>query len=86
MKGLGLQGGDIIVSINDKAYNLDNIYDMIMESQNWKVDDAISVKIKRAGVEQVIKGKVKLSMEEVEGYGLQDVSKELLNNAWLKGK
>ena len=86
MKGLGLQGGDIIVSINDKAYNLDNIYDMIMESQNWKVDDAISVKIKRAGVEQVIKGKVKLSMEEVEGYGLQDASKELLNNAWLKGK
>ncbi|MEK8180182.1 peptidase M61 [Flavobacterium buctense] len=86
MKGLGLQGGDIIVSINDKAYNLDNIYDMIMESQNWKVDDAISVKIKRAGVEQAIKGKVKLSMEEVEGYGLQDASKELLNNAWLKGK
>lgn len=86
MKGLGLQGGDIIVSINDKAYNLDNIYDMIMESQNWKVDDAINVKIKRAGVEQAIKGKVKLSMEEVEGYGLQDASKELLNNAWLKGK
>jgi predicted metalloprotease with PDZ domain len=86
MKGLGLQGGDIIVSINDIAYNLDNIYDMIMESQNWKVDDAISVKIKRAGVEQTIKGKVKLSMEEVEGYGLNDNSKQELNNAWLKGK
>jgi predicted metalloprotease with PDZ domain len=86
MIGLGLQGGDIIVSINDIAYNLDNIYDMIMESQNWKVDDAISVKIKRAGVEQTIKGKVKLSMEEVEGYGLNDNSKQELNNAWLKGK
>lgn len=85
MKGLGMQGGDIIVAVNDKAYNLDNIYDMIMESQSWKVDDDITVKIKRDGKEQTIKGKVKLSMEEVEGYGLIDTSKELLNRAWLKG-
>ncbi|MBP8157496.1 MAG: peptidase M61 [Flavobacterium sp.] len=86
MKGLGLQGGDIIVAINDKAYNLDNIYDMIMESQNWKVDDAISVKINRDGKEQTINGKVKLSMDEVEGFGLSDLSKQELNTAWLKGK
>lgn len=85
MKGLGMLGGDIIVAVNDKAYNLDNIYDMIMESQSWKVDDDITVKIKRDGKEQTIKGKVKLSMEEVEGYGLIDTSKELLNKAWLKG-
>ncbi|RKS01967.1 peptidase M61 [Flavobacterium sp. 102] len=85
MKGLGMQGGDIIVAVNDKAYNLDNIYDMIMESQSWKVDDDITVKIKRDGKEQTIKGKVKLSMEEVEGYGLIDTSKEPLNKAWLKG-
>lgn len=86
MKALDLKGGDIIVAINDKAYNLDNIYDMIMESQNWKVDDAISVKIKREGKEQTINGKVKLSTQEVEGYGLTDTSKEALNTAWLKGK
>ncbi|MFN3754382.1 peptidase M61 [Flavobacterium sp.] len=85
MKGLGIKGGDIIVSINDVAYNLDNIYDMIMESQNWNVDDAITVKINRDGKEQTIKGKVKLSMDEVEGYGLIDTTKEPLNKAWLKG-
>lgn len=85
MNGLGLKGGDIIEAINDKPYNLDTIYDMIMESQNWKLDDAISVKIKRDGVAQTLKGKVKLSFMEVEGYKLTDTSKEQLNNAWLKG-
>lgn len=85
MNGLGLKGGDIILAINDTAYNLDNIYDMIMESQNWKADDPISVKIKRDGKEQTIKGKVKMSFNEVEGYKLSDTSKEKLNTAWLKG-
>ncbi|MGL2964031.1 peptidase M61 [Flavobacterium sp. RSB2_4_14] len=85
MTNLGLKGGDVILSINDKKYNLDNIYDMIMESQNWKVDDAITVTISRDGKEQVIKGKVKLSMEDSEGYNFTDTSKERLNTAWLKG-
>jgi hypothetical protein len=33
---LDLKGGDIIMGINDKSYSLDNIYDMIGESQSWK--------------------------------------------------
>lgn len=87
MNTLGLKGGDTILAINDKSYNLDNIYDLIMESQNWKVDDAISLKIKRSGSdkEEVINGKVKLSMEESEGYQFTDTSKLKLKEAWLKG-
>ncbi len=87
MNTLGLKGGDTILAINDKSYNLDNIYDLIMESQNWKVDDAISLKIKRQGSdkEEVINGKVKLSMEEQEGYQAIDASKTKLKDAWLKG-
>jgi predicted metalloprotease with PDZ domain len=85
MANLELKGGDVITSINDKVYNLDNIYEMIMESQNWKNDDAISFKIKRDGVEKTINGKVKLNFMEVEGYKLTDTTKEKLNNAWLKG-
>jgi predicted metalloprotease with PDZ domain len=85
MNTLGLKDSDIISEVNGKAYNLDNIYDLIMESQNWKNDDAISVKIKRGGVAQTLTGKVKLSMTEEEGYKLTDTSKEKLNTAWLKG-
>ena len=87
MTGLGLKGGDTILSINDKSYNLDNIYDLVMESESWKVGDAISLKIKRKGSdkEEVINGKVSLSMEEQEGYQATDASKTKLKEAWLKG-
>jgi predicted metalloprotease with PDZ domain len=84
MNSLGLKGGDVILAINDKAYNLDNIYDMIISAQNWKNEDPISVKIKRGGAEQTLTGKVKPSSMEVEGYKMTDSAKEALNNAWLK--
>ncbi|TDE28004.1 peptidase M61 [Flavobacterium ranwuense] len=81
---LGLKGGDILVSINEKPYSLDNIYDMITESQNWKENDAITVKIKRDGKEQVIKGKVKFPYEEKGGLKATDATKTTLKEAWLK--
>lgn len=84
-KNLGINGGDILMSINDKSYTLDNIYDMIAESQNWKEDDAITIKIKRDGKEQILKGKVKLPYEEKEGLEATDASKANLKAAWLKG-
>ena len=65
MTTFGLKGGDTLLSFNDKAYNLDNIYDLIMISQSWETDDAISIKIKRDGVEQTINGKVKLDFEGI---------------------
>ena len=51
-----------------------------------KVNYAISLKIKRKGndKEEVINGKVKLSMEEKDGYQA-DASKTKLKDAWLKG-
>ena len=85
MTTLGLKGGDILLSFNDKVYNLDNIYDLIMISQSWETDDAISIKIKRDGVEQIINGKVKLDFDEEEGCKFTDESKKTLNNYWLKG-
>ncbi|WP_269683962.1 peptidase M61 [Flavobacterium lacustre] len=84
-KNLGLKGGDIIVAINEKPYSLDNIYEMISESQNWKENDAITLKIKRDGKEQTIKGKVKLPYEEKEGLKATDATKTTLKNTWLKG-
>ena len=85
MTSLGLKGGDTILAINNVSYNLDNIYDMIMEAQNWSVGDAISVKIKRENKEENINGKVNLSFEEKEGFQGTDTSKAKLKEAWLKG-
>ncbi|SDW74492.1 M61 family metallopeptidase [Flavobacterium degerlachei] len=81
---LGLKGGDVIMTINDKAYSLENIYDMIGASQNWKENDAITVKIKRDGAIQTIKGKVKLPYEEKQILKATDASKSQLKEAWLK--
>ncbi|WP_294818994.1 PDZ domain-containing protein [uncultured Flavobacterium sp.] len=85
MTELGIKGGDVILSINDTNYNLDNIYDMIETSMGWKDGDAITVKIKRDGKEQLLKGKVKMPTEEVDGYHATDASKAKIREAWLKG-
>jgi predicted metalloprotease with PDZ domain len=82
---LGIKGGDILLAINDKTYSLDNIYDMIMESEKWKENDAISLKIKRDGKELIIKGKVKLPYEEKQSFMATDATKATLKEAWLKG-
>ena len=84
-KNLDLRANDIIVAINDKAYSLDNIYDMIGESENWKENDTITIKIKRQGKEQILTGKVSLPYEEIEGLQATDATKNNLKNAWLKG-
>lgn len=84
-KGLDLRGGDIILAINEKPYALDTIYEMISESQNWKENDAISVKIKRDGKEQTLKGKVKFPYEEKDSLKAIDSSANKVKEAWLKG-
>ncbi|MBW4360419.1 M61 family metallopeptidase [Flavobacterium taihuense] len=82
---LDLKAGDIILAINDKAYSLDNIYDMITESQKWKENDPITIKIKRDGKEQVLKGTVKFPYIDTNGLEASDASKASLREAWMKG-
>jgi hypothetical protein len=37
-----------------------------LESQSWKENDRITIKIKRNGAEQILQGKIKLPYEEKE--------------------
>ena len=85
MTELGLKGGDIIKSVNGVDYNVDNVYDLVIGSQEWKEGDAISATIIRDGKSIDLKGKVKLSYEEQEGWNVVDTSKDALREAWLKG-
>ena len=82
---LGIKNGDILKAVNGTNYNLDNIYDLIMLSQNWKENDPITVKIIHDGKESELKGLVKLPYEEAEGLQATDASKNDIKNAWLKG-
>ncbi len=85
MKNIGLKGSDVIMAINGTNYNLDNIYDMIESGTTWNDGDAITIKIKRDGKEELLKGTVKMPMEDAEGYHATDASKAKIREAWLKG-
>jgi predicted metalloprotease with PDZ domain len=82
---IGIKADDIIVAINDKAYNLDNISEMMESVQSWEEGTTISLKIKRNDKEQILTGKAILPVVETQGYTLTDVTKKSLKQAWLKG-
>ncbi len=84
LTALGLQGDDIISAINGTDYNLDQISELMTAAQKWNDGDALTMRIKRAGKEMTLSGKVILSYEESEGYHSIDPSKETLKEAWLK--
>lgn len=85
MSEMGLKGGDVISEINGKPYNLDNIYDMLMGSQEWQEGDAVTMKIIRDGATKTLQGKVQLSYDDQQGLMATDASKDQLRSAWLKG-
>ena len=47
LTNLGVQQGDILLSINDKTYSTKNIYDLFSDSNLWKNGDVMHFKIKR---------------------------------------
>lgn len=85
MTNAGLKGGDVIKTINGTAYNLDNIYDMIMGSQTWKEGDNTTFVVDRDGKMLTLNGKVVLDYVDSEGLMATDQSKAKLREAWLKG-
>ena len=82
---LGIKPGDQLIEVNQKAYNLDNIYELIMASQTWQEGDDVSVKIKRDGKEQFIKGKIQIPTEFTVGFRADPNTQKTLREAWLKG-
>ncbi|SOC80249.1 Predicted metalloprotease, contains C-terminal PDZ domain [Salinimicrobium sediminis] len=83
----GMQGGDIIKSINGKAYNVQNIYDLISDSVNWKVGEDITITVVRDGNEKILKAKVIEPMSKglrlVELMNADGEQMEL-RHSWLK--
>lgn len=84
---LGIQGGDIIQSINGTAYNLDNIREMIIGSFGWQPNQDITFVVKRDGKEITLKGNTKTPMAEATSI-VEDIKaseKQItLRNAWMK--
>lgn len=85
MISMNLKHNDKIIAVNGTNYNLDNIYDLVLGAPNWKDGDEMTIKIKRDGAEQVLKGKIKMPKETHDGYQSTNQSKAAIKDAWLKG-
>lgn len=87
LSNLGVKNGDIIKEVNGNAYDIQNVYNLIMDSQSWTEGDEISMLLERKGEKVLLKGKItvpttqKTLLKEME---LQDTDARVkLRNAWL---
>ncbi|HSM64090.1 MAG TPA: hypothetical protein VK833_09155, partial [Gillisia sp.] len=55
---LGVKNGDVIKEVNGQAYNIQNVYDLVMGSQSWKEGDDVSMLLERDGEEVLLNGKI----------------------------
>ncbi|WP_405198378.1 peptidase M61 [Christiangramia sp. LLG6405-1] len=88
LKELGIEGGDVIKRANGEEYNVQNVYELIRKSQEWKEGDDFTMTIVRNEEEMQLKAKVstpmdtQMTLSEVQNA---DGDKIELRNAWLKG-
>ena len=85
---LGVQGGDIISSIDGTAISLESIRPIIGESFGWDPDREISMTVLRDGEEIKLQGKVGKPMVTVKTLKRSENVSESITNlreAWLRG-
>ena len=85
---LGVQGGDVIKSINGTEYNMQNVRNMIMASFGWKEGDDIAMVVVRDGKEVALSGKVTKPMAIKKSIATNPNATPAqikLREAWLKG-
>ena len=87
--GLGVEPGDVIVSINKEEYNVQNVYNMVMQAESWKEGDDFKMLILRDGEELEISGKISkpttIEKTLVEKELPENSDAVQLRKAWLKG-
>ncbi|MDT0649763.1 peptidase M61 [Autumnicola edwardsiae] len=87
LQDLGLQGGDMIQSIDGTKYTRENIYDLITTSQNWKEGDPITMTIVRDGEEMLVESTIVaptapgMRLVEIQNADSDQIE---LRYAWLK--
>lgn len=88
LKELGVEQGDIIKSVNDVDYNIENVYDLVMNSQSWEEGGDITMVVIRDGEEVQLSGKITQPTDEVMEIREMDLPpgdpKAELRQAWLK--
>ncbi|MGF1558154.1 MAG: peptidase M61 [Flavobacteriaceae bacterium] len=84
---LGVQGGDVIKSINGTAISLESIRPIIGESFGWTPETEINMVLLRGEEEVVVEGKVGMPVMDAESIvALENAGEEVtkLRAAWMK--
>ena len=85
---LGIEGGDVIKSINKTPINLESIRPLIVESFTWAADKEITVEVERAGELLTLKGEAGTPTLNVTTIvPTQNISPQAaeLREVWLRG-
>ena len=85
---LGIQGGDVVKSINGTPINLESIRPIIGQSFGWTPETEINIVLHRGEEEIAVEGKVGAPVLNAENIVQMDNASEAQNKlreAWLKG-
>lgn len=85
LKTIGIADGDVLLAVNEKAYNLDNINELIMWSTSLQENEILTFTIRRDGIEKKLSGITVLPKELIAGFQFTEKDKATLKEAWLKG-
>lgn len=58
LEQLGIKNGDVIKSVNEDQYTIENVYELVMKSQSWTAGDDIQMRVLRGDEELVLTGKI----------------------------
>ncbi|HEY9184025.1 MAG TPA: peptidase M61 [Salegentibacter sp.] len=84
---LGIEGGDILKSINGQEYNIQNAYNMVMTAESWEEGEEVTFVVMRDGKEITLTATTHqpttTSTRIIEKD--DDKAQVKLREAWLKG-
>lgn len=88
LTALGVQNGDIIRSVNGTEFTIQNVYDLIMQSQSWQEGEDLSMIVIRGEKELELKGKVTQPMDVDLRFREMDLPasdpRVILREDWLR--
>lgn len=84
---LGIEGGDILKSINGQEYNIQSAYNMVMTAESWEEGEEVTFVIERDGEELNLSAKAHQPTTTSTRITEKDDDSTQVNlrEAWLKG-
>lgn len=84
---LGVENGDVIRSVNGTEYHIENVYDLVMQSQAWQEGEDITMVVERDGEKVELSGKIIQPTDTVTELKEMDLPEDdervQLRKAWL---